>query len=115
MNAPLDVIESFIKAKMLAHKGKKNAIKRKVLLLYVHEFVDPEVVLRQMSKAYERLPLCGTTAGLYVPGNEKERAGQIRRNESWIRSLARKNRALKKLNIPPQPIQKELFNERNYC
>jgi len=110
MNTQIDIIESFIKAKMIIHhKGKDNAIKRRELIEYIRNYVDPDISFRLMSVAYENLPICGGNEGLYIPNTEAEREAQIERYKSWIKAMALKIRILKKLNIPPQPIQPELF------
>ena len=110
MKTPLCIIEKFVEHSLFfLHRGKRNAIKRPALLEIVRHHFDEKISKRILSKAYEDLPLCGMTEGLYWPETEEEREHQISRNLSWIQVLYTKNKNLKKLNIPPQPIQPDLF------
>lgn len=53
------------------HRGKSNAIKRKVLLEYCRDFI-PNLRDRELRQIYSKLPILSCRKGLFWPIEEKE-------------------------------------------
>jgi len=96
-------------------RGKSSSIKRKDLLHIINfasinagidslKFTD-----REMRTAYEDLPICGSSKGLYLPETQQEINEQIALHIKKIRSYVRKIKVLKQYKIESDPIQKDLF------
>ena len=91
------------------HVGKNKAIKIRDLLLHLQNFNDDGVTEREMRAAYEDLPICGSSKGLYLPETQAEIDEQVELHKKKIISYWRKIKVLKKYKIESDSIQKELF------
>ena len=89
-------------------KGKRNAIKRnrlkEGLFVYSGDLTD-----REMRTAYEDLPICGSSKGLYLPETKAEIDEQIKLHWSKIYSYFRKVDVLENYHIESDAVQKDLF------
>ena len=92
---------------ILFYMGKKRAVKRSELLFYVcqHTFVTD----REMRAAYEDLPICGGSGGLYLPETKAEIDEQIALHIKKIRAYVKKIKVLKNYKIESDAEQRELF------
>ena len=93
----------------IKYTGKDNSIKRIDLLNEISWYGEPYVTDREMRLAYEDLPICGSSKGLYLPETQQEIDEQIKLHQKKIMSYWRKIKVLKKYKIESDPIQKELF------
>ena len=53
------------------HRGKENAIKRKVLLTYAH-YIEPRLTDRELRNIYCQLPVVSSEAGIFWPIRQSE-------------------------------------------
>ena len=95
-------------------KGKVNSVRRVDLLYYLNNYRwisyhIPKFTDREMRQAYEDLPICGSSKGLYLPETQQEIDEQIALHIKKIRSYVRKIKVLKQYKIESDPIQKDLF------
>ena len=92
-------------------RGVNSPIKRIELLGRVRDYHwgGLDVTDREMRQAYEDLPICGSSKGLYLPETQQEIDEQIKLHQKKIMSYWRKIKVLKKYKIESDPIQKELF------
>ena len=97
------------------YKGKRNAITRPKLLfllnstaiiarLDIMKFTD-----REMRAAYEDLPICGSSKGLYLPETQAEIDEQIELHWKKIYSYFRKIDVLRHYHIESDSVQRKLF------
>ena len=93
----------------LFHKGKAHAIKRREFLLWTRVEYGNDITDREMRKAYEDLPICGSSQGLYLPETQAEIDEQVELHKKKIIAYWRKIKVLKRYKIDSDPIQKELF------
>jgi len=97
------------------YTGKDNAVKRMTLIKEINYpgmkmwYGQPYVTDREMRQAYEDLPICGSSKGLYLPETQQEINEQIALHIKKIRSYVRKIKVLKQYKIESDPIQKDLF------
>lgn len=97
------------------HRGKKNPIKREELLAVIEWTVDDIATTtflitdREMRLAYEDLPICGSSKGLYLPETKAEIDEQVALHKKKIFSYWRKIQILKKYKIESDSVQKNLF------
>lgn len=97
------------------HKGKDKAITRNELLMVLNatatiaKFHIMKFTDREMRLAYEDLPICGSSKGLYLPETKAEIDEQIKLHWSKIYSYFRKIDILEHYQIESDAIQKNLF------
>ena len=98
--------------------GKRNSITRQELNYKINsssvlEFLYGEsfgkITDREMRAAYEDLPVCGGSQGLYLPETQAEIDEQIELHKKKIRAYAMKIKVLKRYKISTDSVQKELF------
>ena len=92
----------------LNYSGKKRSITRFFLLHRVWVYYG-HITDREMRAAYEDLPICGTSKGLYLPETQTEIDEQIALHIKKIRAYVKKIKVLKRYKIESDPTQKELF------
>lgn len=97
------------------HKGKDKSITRNKLLallnttatitnFHIMKFTD-----REMRLAYEDLPFCGSSKGLYLPETQAEINEQTALHMKKIFSYFRKIKVLREYRIKSDAVQKDLF------
>ena len=91
----------------MSHYGKKRAIKIRDLLFDIQELWDYSE--REMRAAYEDLPICGSSKGLYLPETQVEIDEQVLLHRKKIIAYAKKIKVLKRYKISTDSVQKELF------
>lgn len=93
------------------YSGKARATTRFFLLNRIASYYPDGrfVTDREMRQAYEDLPICGSSKGLYLVETEEERKNQIKLHWSKIYAYFRKIDVLENYQIESDPIQKELF------
>jgi len=101
--------EYILKRFRLFHAGKEHPIIRYNLLFFIKNEYDWETTDREMRQAYEDLPICGSSKGLYLPETQAEIDEQVEIHKKKIMAYWRKIKALKRYKIESDPIQKELF------
>lgn len=94
------------------YRGKTHSVKRESLLGHIEYTFD--VTDREMRHAYEDLPICGGSQGLYLPETKEEIDEQIALHWSKIYAYFRKIDTLENYHIESDPVQKELFEEGNH-
>ena len=62
----------------LYYKGKTHSVKRPDLLFSVKHEHNWDVTDREMRQAYEDLPICGSSQGLYLPETKAEIDEQVK-------------------------------------
>ena len=88
------------------HKGKNHPLRR-VDLLY--DLRNHQITDREMRQAYEDLPVCGSSRGLYLPETQAEIDEQIELHMKKVYAYWRKIKILREYKIESDPIQKDLF------
>ena len=97
------------------YKGKSHSIKRAALLktinliANVQNFPSLKCTDREMRQAYEDLPICGSSKGLYLPETKAEIDEQIALHMKKIFSYWKKIKVLRKYKIESDSDQKNLF------
>ena len=89
--------------------GKQRPVTRSILLLKTRGQFDGSVTDREMRTAYEDLPICGSSKGLYLPETQAEIDEQIKLHWKKIYSYFRKIDVLQHYHIESDPIQRKLF------
>ena len=101
--------EYIFKRLRLFHAGKAHPINRQNLLFFVRNEYEWEATDREMRAAYEDLPICGSSKGLYLPETQAEIDEQVEIHKKKIMSYWRKVKILKRYKVESDSIQKELF------
>jgi len=92
------------------HRGKENSIKIINLWYFLNSQEQLDYVnSREMRIAYEDLPICGSSKGLYLPETKAEIDEQIKLHWSKIYAYFRKIDILEHYHIESDSVQKELF------
>ena len=91
------------------YSGKKHAIKRRELLELIQYKLDVNTTDREMRAAYEDLPICGSSKGLYLPETQAEIDEQIELHWKKIYSYFRKIDVLRHYHIESDSVQRKLF------
>ena len=89
------------------YRGRHHPIKRAELLYHVCQ--QSQTTDREMRQAYEDLPICGSSRGLYLPETKAEIDEQIALHMKKIYSYFRKIKVLRQYKIESDAVQKELF------
>jgi len=99
----------------LSFCGKRNPVKRPKLLnminytAHLHDFPSLKFTDREMRQAYEDLPICGSSKGLYLPETQAEIDEQIELHWKKIYSYFRKIDVLRHYHIESDSVQRKLF------
>jgi len=101
--------EYILKRFRLFHTGKPHPITRYNLLFFIKNEHDWNISDREMRLAYEDLPICGSSKGLYLPETKAEIDEQIKLHWSKIYAYFRKIDILEHYHIESDSVQKELF------
>jgi len=88
--------------------GKTRAVTRFFLLHRLWAYYE-HITDREMRTAYEDLPICGSSKGLYLPETQAEIDEQIKLHWKKIYSYFRKIDVLQHYHIESDPIQRKLF------
>jgi len=88
--------------------GKTRAVTRFFLLHRLWAYYE-HITDREMRQAYEDLPICGSSNGLYLPETQAEIDEQIEIHRKKIRAYAMKIKILKRYKISTDSVQRELF------
>jgi len=97
------------------YKGKNSSITRKRLIGIINSssilngYLFGNFTDRETRRAYEDLPICGGSKGLYLLETEEERQEQIKLHWSKIYAYFRKIDVLENYKIESDPTQKDLF------
>ena len=97
------------------YNGKDKAITRSKLLevLYtssiLNGYIFGDFTDREMRQAYEDLPICGSSKGLYLPETKGEIDEQVALHMKKVFSYWRKIKVLREYKIESDSVQKNLF------
>ncbi len=91
------------------HRGKRRAVLRIDLLDIVQYLYGEKITDREMRLAYEDLPICGSSKGLYLPETKAEIDEQICLHMKKVYSYWRKIKVLRDYKIDSDSVQKNLF------
>ena len=91
-----------------SYHGKPRAVTRFFLLHRLWAYYG-HMTDREMRQAYEDLPICESSKGLYLPETQAEIDEQIALHKKKIRAYAMKIKILKRYKISTDSVQKELF------